>query len=91
MDDGLSQHIKQSDFRFNLGDNVVIIHANKKNTSLNGFRGKVTQRGYMDSIHPDQDFPTLYCVHAHSSEDFVPGVPSSWLEPDFTQNILEDT
>lgn len=71
--------IKQSNFLYDLEDLVVIAHPNDKNASLKGLTGRVTHRGYMDTVSPKgMIYPNLYAIYA-PKEGLIPGIPQGWL------------
>ncbi len=83
------EHVKQSTFKFNLEDKVVITSPNEKSISLKGLAGRVTHRGYMDTVSPrDMVYPNLYAIYV-PKEGLIPGIPQHWIEHDTSEEPPE--
>lgn len=77
--------IHQSDFKFNLGDTVIITNPDEMNDNLKGLQGKITYRGYTDTSSMAMLFPNLYCLSLvvkggkERAEGTLPGIPERFL------------
>jgi hypothetical protein len=80
--------IKQSNFKFNLNDLVIVAKPVGPSKSLKGTTGFIVHRGYHDST--SNDYANLYAIITNNNEQ-INGMVESWLIEDITQSILEDT